>query len=67
MIFLENLWLLVWLLMVVLILRAFRSASSHDHEFESSGGNAKATFADFDRPGSWHECPHKILSGRHAA
>lgn len=67
MIFLANLWLLSWLFMLVVILRAFRSASSHDYEFEASSGNAKATLADLERPGTWHKCPHQIISGGHAA
>ena len=66
MIFLGNLWLFSWFLMLVVILRAFRSASFHDYEFESSAGHS-GEIADFDRAGSTHNCPHKILYRRHAA
>jgi len=67
MLFLGNLWFLSWLFLLVVILRAFRSASSHDQQFESSAGNGEATFADFDDHGTWHRCPHKMASGKHAA
>lgn len=63
--FLEYTWFLWWILIVAIILRSFRSASSHDDEFESSR-EIGAAF-ESEHPGTWHRCPHNMVSGGHAA
>ena len=63
--FLEYTWVFLWVFIVVLILRAFRSASSHDEEFESSHDNMGVV--EHEHPSTWHRCPHNIISGGHAA
>jgi hypothetical protein len=65
--FLANAFPVLWVLVVVVILRSFRSASCHDEEFESSGGEAAEPTVDADRHGTWHRCPHDIVSGGRAA
>lgn len=65
--FLAHTFLFWWILIVVVILRSFRSASSHDEEFESSAGRTTESIAQRDHPGTWHKCPHNIASGGHVA
>jgi hypothetical protein len=62
--FLVNTFPLWWILLAVVVLRSFRSASNHDEEFESSAGAPNPLV---DRPSTWHKCPHNIISGGHAA
>lgn len=66
-IFLGNAWLFGWILIVAVILRSLRSASDHDEEFESSADRTVGSLTQRDRPSTWHQCPHKIFPGGHAA
>jgi hypothetical protein len=66
MVLLANAWFFGWLLIVVVILRSLRSASSHDERFESSAGNTASGNLS-EHPYTWHKCPHKMASGGQAA
>ena len=62
--FLMKTFPLWWTLLALVVLRSFRSAAKHDEEFESS---ADAQQPSLDRPGSWRQCTHNVMSGSHAA
>lgn len=64
-IFLENTLPLWWILLVVVVLRFFRSASAHDEEFESSADSAELLVGRLD---PWRQYSHNgIFSGGHVA
>jgi hypothetical protein len=63
---LANAWFFGWLLLVVVLLRSLRSASSHDERFESSAGDGHSS-VESGHPHTWHRCPHKVFSGGQAA
>lgn len=64
-VFLENTWPLWWVLLVVVVLRLFRSASEHDEAFESSADSAELSVG---RPDTWRQYPHNnVITGGHVA
>lgn len=64
-VFLGNTLPLWWILLVVVVLRSFRSASEHDQEFESSADSAELSVGRLD---PWRQYSQKgIFSGGHVA